>query len=49
MSATIRITAKGLYCVLVDEPHPTALGTFLSFTDAASYCGYHGLSFTTGW
>lgn len=48
--ATIRITARGKYVVLVDEPHPDMIGKlFDTFQQAASYCGYKHLPFICGW
>lgn len=47
--ATIRMTARGEYCVLVDEPHPTAEGVFATLKNAIAFCQTKGLKFCFGW
>lgn len=47
--ATIRMTARGEYCVLVDEPHPTAEGVFATLKNAIAFCQTQGLKFCFGW
>jgi hypothetical protein len=46
--ATIRISC-GSYVVLINEPHPEALGKFATLVNAVSFCRMSGLRFNFAW